>query len=397
MNKKGTPAVYTVRYPDGSNSRRHDLSKSPGKDRTKLFIAFAVILNKFKKFFEISVRETYEEQVQNRIKPLENLATYSPNGRTTGRNNAEKDVDTNDSSRGRDPPRKTEEQFAKEAAACGGMFSNLVNPLDLFFRLGDTGKEHTVSPFYFRGCSTTATSCNMVRDVFLKVWRDDEIAIDSVRAEWKYHKQAYNAGIPVAVPVLSELAKSSCSRGFVYLVFAVEYIHQDDIDTFGDLWQFSCSLMETVLMLHQKAKMLHCDLKPGNLRWHKNVVRLIDFEHAQDIANPDFAPGTEGYQAPEILNGMPCSTKTDAFAVGKTIFNLLSAFRMEKLSSEEKQPYFLLQDVSLKLADPHPDSRWSLSQALAALRNSKKKDSHTMNMIQSLIKQQPAVLPSRLV
>lgn len=48
LNKTGAPAVYTVRYPDGTNSRRNDLSSSPCEDRTKLFIAFAVLLNNFK-------------------------------------------------------------------------------------------------------------------------------------------------------------------------------------------------------------------------------------------------------------------------------------------------------------------------------------------------------------
>lgn len=63
---------------------------------------------------------------------------------------------------------------------------------------------------------------------------------------------------------------------------AVEFIPTDvhDMETSKKLWQFSLSLMDTVLALHQKAHMLHGDLKPANLQWWQGVVRLIDFEHA---------------------------------------------------------------------------------------------------------------------
>ena len=57
-------------------------------------------------------------------------------------------------------------------------------------------------------------------------------------------------------------------------------------------------------MVPQNAKMLHCALKPENLQWNQGVVSLIDFEHAQDIANSSWAPGTEGYEAPEVFKNI---------------------------------------------------------------------------------------------
>ena len=83
---------------------------------------------------------------------------------------------------------------------------------------------------------------------------------------------------------------------------AVEFIPTDlyDMETSKKLWQFCLSLMDTVLALHQQAHMLHGHLKPANLRWWQGVVRLIDFEHAQGIAQAQWAPGTDGFQAPEI-------------------------------------------------------------------------------------------------
>jgi serine/threonine protein kinase len=118
-----------------------------------------------------------------------------------------------------------------------------------------------------------------------------------------HYKQAYDAGVPVALPALNEVARSSSSRGSQYLIMAVEYIHQDAISssTVEDLVQFCCSLVDSVDKLHQQAKLLHCDLKPDNVRWRGQVVHLIDFGHAQPIGSARSRRSTEGFEAPEIL------------------------------------------------------------------------------------------------
>jgi hypothetical protein len=79
--------------------------------------------------------------------------------------------------------------------------------------------------------------------------------------------------------------RSTCARrGCKYLVMAVDFIKQDPIKTILDLWHFSCSLIQSVFTLHEKAKMLHDgDLKPPNVLWKGGIVWLVDFDHAQDI------------------------------------------------------------------------------------------------------------------
>ena len=121
-----------------------------------------------------------------------------------------------------------------------------------------------------------------------------------------------------------------------------------------------------MLTLHQKAKMLHCDLKPDNLRWDNGVVKLIDFEHAQYIAHATWAPGTDGYQAPEILNDMPCTVQTDAYSVGRILSRKLEVVRRRK--RHERHLASLLQNVSVKLTDCDSQKRWSLTQALHAMQ-----------------------------
>ena len=149
-------------------------------------------------------------------------------------------------------------------------------------------------------------------------------------------------------------------------MFAVEYIQQDNIEDAAGFWKFCCSLIETVIKLHNKAQLLHGDLKPDNLRWSNGVVRLIDFEHAQIIGKAQWAPGTKGYQAPEIMNKMPCSTKTDAYSVGRTILTVWEKLRYDH---QNQHRCHILQEIALNLTASDPDSRWSLAQAFNQMQS----------------------------
>lgn len=100
------------------------------------------------------------------------------------------------------------------------------------------------------------------------------------------------------------------------------------------------------------------------------------------------APGTDGFQAPEIWNGgqRPCSTKTDAYSVGKTIANMMEAFledqrlcRASNNNTEEEEDHdddeaqqrrlVILQDLCRPLTDSDPDQRWSLERALEVMQS----------------------------
>ena len=304
---------------------------------------------------------------------MDGFDAYSP----TDRSNSGSAKQGNPDARHGHPQGSRNEQCAKEAAQCGGQFRDLTNLFDRFSRFADSGiqidEPESVSRFFFRGRLTQSpTIGGTEKEVFLKVWKVDDVDVASVYAEWKHHNRAFKAGVPVAVPLLSELAKATCSCcGLEYLVLATEFIQIDDISTMIELWQFCSSLIQAVLTLHEQAGMLHGDVKPANLRWSKGVVSLIDFEHAQDIAKAAWAPGTDGYQAPEILeDDIPCSTKTDAFSVGRTISVMMEAFFRDhkQFASEQNQMRDNLREISLKLTDADPHRRWSLHRALQAMQ-----------------------------
>ena len=210
-----------------------------------------------------------------------------------------------------------------------------------------------------------SVSTGTAHDVFLKVWKVEEVDNRLVELEYLYHRRAFQAGVPVAAPILSKIAKSTSLCGTEYLVMATENIRQDRIGTKGDLVKFFRSLIQTVELLHTEAQLLHGDLKLENLRWYDGMVRLVDFGRAQPIHEAKNVRGTEGFEAPEILDGMPCSTKTDAFAVGCIILECVDhPDPWDEISGEALyRQYGVLKHLGEWLAHSNPESRWSLQKA----------------------------------
>lgn len=74
---------------------------------------------------------------------------------------------------------------------------------------------------------------------------------------------------------------------------------------------------------HQK-KVFHCDVKPANILLHKNQqVLLTDFGVARYIAQKA-GGGTPPYMAPEQFFGKSVDTRTDVYAMGIVLFEMIS-------------------------------------------------------------------------
>lgn len=77
---------------------------------------------------------------------------------------------------------------------------------------------------------------------------------------------------------------------------------------------------------------IHGDLKPSNVLLDENGEPLVsDFGLARpaDLASDALAPfaGTPAYMAPELLDGRPAATRTDVWALGVILFEVLTGRR----------------------------------------------------------------------
>ncbi|HEY4222487.1 MAG TPA: serine/threonine-protein kinase, partial [Myxococcota bacterium] len=79
---------------------------------------------------------------------------------------------------------------------------------------------------------------------------------------------------------------------------------------------------------------VHRDVKPQNIIVSKlGVVKLMDFGVARDesldtLTKTGGVVGTPSYLAPEVLKGQPASHKSDVYALGAVLYELLSGRRL---------------------------------------------------------------------
>lgn len=74
---------------------------------------------------------------------------------------------------------------------------------------------------------------------------------------------------------------------------------------------------------------VHRDLKPDNLHLDSaGKLRILDLGVARcptlDVREPDAQPGTPSYMAPELFSGSEASAQSDLYALGVTLYHLLT-------------------------------------------------------------------------
>ena len=101
-----------------------------------------------------------------------------------------------------------------------------------------------------------------------------------------------------------------------------------------DAARLTLGLLDALDALHQR-HVVHRDLKPSNVFLAAHGVKLLDFGLARDVSaladptatrltNPGLMVGTPQYMAPEQITGSALDARTDLFAAGAILFEMLS-------------------------------------------------------------------------
>jgi Tol biopolymer transport system component len=160
--------------------------------------------------------------------------------------------------------------------------------------------------------------------------------------------------------------------------------------------KFGAQIADAIDRAH-RAGVVHRDLKPGNVMIARGGAKLLDFGLAKTFAfaaPPDAETqrpiteegtivGTFQYMAPEQLEGHPLDARTDIFALGAVLYEMVTGKRafdghsrpsvIAAILSSEPQPVSQLQPLTppalehliVKCLSKHPDDRWQSAHDIA--------------------------------
>jgi Tol biopolymer transport system component len=132
----------------------------------------------------------------------------------------------------------------------------------------------------------------------------------------------------------------------------------------GQTIRFGSQIAEAVAVAHAKG-IVHRDLKPGNVMLTKSGVKVLDFGIAKSTTDPDLpatggAMGTPGYIAPELLEGKEADARSDIYALGLVLSEMLTGKRSEY--PKDLPP--ALDRVLKRCLETDPDERWQSARDL---------------------------------
>src|SRR5262249_42051537 len=103
----------------------------------------------------------------------------------------------------------------------------------------------------------------------------------------------------------------------------------------GQALDCGVQMSEGLAAIHERG-MVHRDLKPDNVFVTRSgQVKILDFGLAKPpratrvstATNPGLLVGTSGYMAPEQARGRPADARSDIFALGSVLYEMLSGRR----------------------------------------------------------------------
>ena len=133
--------------------------------------------------------------------------------------------------------------------------------------------------------------------------------------------------------------------------------------------QYATQICDALDAAHRKA-ITHRDLKPGNILVTKQGVKLLDFglarmapgENDPTLTRPGVVMGTPAYMAPEQREGQPGDARSDIYAFGCVLYEMLTGKRV----AQERAPVepAALEGVLRTCLEKDPEDRWQSAREL---------------------------------
>jgi eukaryotic-like serine/threonine-protein kinase len=118
---------------------------------------------------------------------------------------------------------------------------------------------------------------------------------------------------------------------------------------------------------------VHRDLKPANVRvdWASGSLKLLDFGLARRAeaaaTRTGLVPGSPAYMAPELMAAAPPSARSDLYALGATLFHLLTGRPPHAAESMGELLERVAHDTAPRLRSLQPQASAPLDALLADL------------------------------
>lgn len=194
----------------------------------------------------------------------------------------------------------------------------IANRYQIIRRIGDGGQSVVYEAY----------DVELEARIALKAIRGDSLRQERMTREVQIARRLNHPNVARVFDLTRDQDRAFVTMEYIEGRSLAEHI-RDRAMTPEDVWRWTNELVDAVVAIHAE-NVLHRDLKPANVlvRSETRAIAIIDFGLARDV---DVSPrpssvivGTPTYWAPELATGVAPNVRSDLYALGRTIMDMLS-------------------------------------------------------------------------